>query len=1059
MTPELWQRLKPLYNAALDLPMAGRSGYVEQMCGRDPELARELMALLSADGTAANTLEPPFHDVSRFLRSRPSILEPGTVLAGRFRTVRHLGSGGMGDVYEALDLQMEQGRIALKTVRREIADDPAALARFKEEVRLARQVTGPNVCRIHELYLTGTPGDAHCSAFLTMELLEGITLHERIAESSPLPMPEICAIAEQLCAALCCIHEAGIVHRDLKPRNVMLAPHQGAQRAVVMDFGLARAAQGATDQSGVSIGGPGLIVGTPSYMAPEQFEGGQVSAATDIYALGLILYELATGVQPFAAHTPLAAAVRRARRPETASVVRSDLPPAWDEVISRCLKYDPALRFQSASEVLTALKHPKRVVLRLGHDHRFSISRRYLIAACFALPLMLAIGIGLLARSRPGRQLSPEAAHWNTLGMTALREGSYLKATRLLTMVTERDPKYPVAHAALADAWTELDFTDAAQREMLRASAPAEQGELSEPERRYIDAVRNTLIRDYAAAAQDYEAILAKLPEDRKAQGYIDLGRAYEKAGRVRETVDAYEKAAAISPDDPAPFLHLGILRSRLREHDAATDAFNKADFLYHAESDQEGVAEVAYQRGYAANEAGQFPEAKRYLNDCLSVGEHIPNVQMEVRTLSQLSSVAYRENQDQQAMDYANRAMQMARENGLEYWSTDALTRQANAYMNKEDFGAAEPLLQQALHLAQQNGHPHLEANTQLSLGSMRAQQKRWDEQIGYARSALKYFQDYGFMNPADKAETLILRAERDKGNFAEALQAGNQLLEIASRTRSRLYVELAQESIGNVLLRLERYPEALGHFEEAVGEMKALGHDPGYPQLLTAQALWQTGEYGRTEAAVAALSPDMRKRNDPAAALARMEAEISLSKNDPKVALDLAQKAEQQSSSEHADTRDLDRVTALAQAQLGHLAEAREAAARLQSAAKATGNQEDAARAEMVEAQLDLQSGDPGSAKAKAAAAEQFFTGKTMEESAALSLLLEAQAAQRLNDPASTADLSRKCLDVFGQIKQAWGASTFRTYSSRPDRHASLQTLARLRGESGDVPAELLR
>ncbi len=1057
MNPELWERLKPLYSAALELPEQGRSGYVEQMCAGDAELARELHALIHANGSAANTLDSPLAGFSLFGPIRYTTLEPGTVLAGRFRIVRHLGSGGMGDVYEAVDLQLEQGRIALKTLRPEIAGNPHALARFKAEVLLARKITGPNICRIHELYLTGSNSQDMPVAFLTMELLDGVTLHDHIEAHSPLPVSEIRLIADQLCGALCCIHEAGIIHRDLKTRNVMLVPHAGAHKVVVMDFGLALISAPDQPHSSNSQREPVFVAGTPSYMAPEQFEGREAGPPTDIYALGLILYELATGVQPFAAHTPLAAAIRRSQQPREASALRHELPSAWDDIIQRCLQYDPAKRFQSASEVIHALKHPGKVALRLGQTHRLSIPRTLLFAVSSALVLILVLVGWIMISNAQRRKLTPEATHWNELGMTALREGSYLKATKLLSQVTQRDPTYAVAHAALADAWSELDFTEQAQHEMLLASSAKEQRGLSDLDRRYIDAVRCTLIRDYTAAAQDYEAILSGDPADRKADGYVDLGRTYEKAGKVTETVASYEQAAQLNSDDPAPFLHLGILRSRLRQPEAAQKAFAKAESLYQAESDLEGLAEVTYQRGFAASEAGAFKDAKQYLNQSLTIAGQIPSVQLKVRSLSQLSRVAYRESQEDLAIAYANEVIQTADANGLPYWSTDGLVRLGNADLVKGDFASAEPVLQQALSRAEQDGHPRLHAAAALTLASVRNQQKRWDEQILFAQSALRYYQDYGFLNMADQAQTLILRGERDKGNLQDALHAGDQLLAIANQTHSPYYIALANEFVGDVLRRLERYPEALTRFEEGTHNLESIGEDPGYLQLHRAEALFPLGRYEEAEAALKAISPGMQKRTDIASSIAGLRLQSLQSLLNFRAALSLAQQTRQHYPANQADREDLDRIVLLAEAQTGQLDKARQGAAQLLTSIHAQANQDAAARAELLAANLDLMAGDAPNALVHAQTAVNFFEAHAMRESQALGLLASAQAAHLQGDKAAAGALSKKSVDIFHQLEQSWGVPAFQIYAKRPDRRKDLQTLAQLREENGAIPNDI--
>ncbi len=1049
MTPALWGRLKLLYNAALDLPQEERDEFVERTCKAQPELAAELRALLAADVDSDHAFASPVGDFLLSLAAPPSTLAAGTLLAGRFRIVRHIGSGGMGDVYEALDEQMEEARFALKTIRPSIAENAVALARFKEEVRLARRVSGPNVCRIHELYLTNGQSEGHGTAFLTMELLEGVTLHDRIAGGSTMPLPEIQRLFEQLCKGLGCIHEAGIVHGDLKPRNVMLVPQGGGDRVVVTDFGLARTAIAAGVETGSSLGSRSLVAGTPSYMAPEQFEGRDAGPSTDIYALGLVLYEMATGVEPFAAHTPLAAAIRRSKPPVNPSSMRTDLPPAWDSVITRCLCYEPEQRFQSAEEVLLALRHPGKVALRVGPRRRVLVPTSALLASALAF-LILACTVLWFFVGRPRhRELAPDAAHWYTMGMTALREGSYLKATRLLNMVVERDPTYALAHAALADAWAELDFTEPAQREMLLASAPAEQRGLNDMEGRYIDAVRTTLIRDYSAAAQDYEAILTKLPEDRKAQGYVDLGRIYEKAGRVKETLASYEEAARRNPDDPAPFLHLGILKSRLRDPTGAERGFARAETIYSAESDLEGLAEVAYQRGYAATEAGAYGRAEDQLKRSLELAAQIPSPQLQVRTLAELSTAAYYQRRWEQAIGYAHQCIETARDNGLDYWQTDGLIRLGNAYSLKEDLANAEGPLQQALLEAQKNGHPRLEASAALTLANVRYQQDRWDEQSHYARKALTYYQDYGFLDSADKALILIGRAERDKGNLAGALEVGNTLVHQATKTGSTQFLAMGKELTGGVLLRMENYPEALSHFQAALHATQMLGQNAAYQQIHCADALWRLGRYAEARATLGEISPDLRKRADVGYSVLVTTSQMQVSEGNYAGALASVEEAFKAFPNTTWDNTALTQSVLLAKAYLRRK-DVTPIAANLDPEAQGEKDPNEVADARMVQAKLVLKSGDSRRARELARVAQKTFSARGRRESEAMSLLLQAEAAQAQKDPEADA-LRRQSLDLFLQLEQSWGVSAFKLYLTRPDRQEAQRMISALREASG--------
>lgn len=298
-------------------------------------------------------------------------LGPGTVLAGRFRLIRPLGRGGMGEVFEAEDLELRE-RVALKTIRSDLSGESLSLQRFRREVQMARRVTHPNVCRIFDVFRHTDRADSESSpggvaeagegggevVFLTMELLEGETLNRLIARRGPLPLSEALAIARQLAAALDAAHRAGVVHRDLKSANVMLVEAADGPRVVVTDFGLARPQVGegpAGATAALTVDGKAL--GTPDYMAPEQVEGGEVTGAADVYAFGVTLYEMVTGRRPFTGSSPLTTAVKRLQEPpEPPTAHRPDLEPAWERAILRCLERQPEDRFDGAGAAVRAIE-------------------------------------------------------------------------------------------------------------------------------------------------------------------------------------------------------------------------------------------------------------------------------------------------------------------------------------------------------------------------------------------------------------------------------------------------------------------------------------------------------------------------------------------------------------------------------------------------------------------------------------------------------------------------------------------------------------------------------
>ena len=341
---------------------------------------------------------------------RPVTFPPGKILESRFRILRILGRGGMGEVYEAADLVLQEN-VALKTLLPQIAVDEHFRARFRREVLLARKVTHPNVCRIFEVFgdtLTISGGEEVVSAgipFMTMELLQGQTLSQFLQEE-PTPVDpsktgrkrrrlaaeEALPLVTQMVAALEAAHQVGVVHRDFKSSNVFLAERPGAteRRVVVTDFGLARISQ-SEGPEGASFTGRYEFVGTPIYMSPEQVEGVEITPATDIYALGIVLYEMMTGVWPFMGKTPRETANLRlkASAAPPRSLVAS-LDTRWDAVILRCLERDPADRFQSAREVLEALTGDTAVLRRRTRAQRERLKKGSQVFAAVVLFLVAA---------------------------------------------------------------------------------------------------------------------------------------------------------------------------------------------------------------------------------------------------------------------------------------------------------------------------------------------------------------------------------------------------------------------------------------------------------------------------------------------------------------------------------------------------------------------------------------------------------------------------------------------------------------------------------------------
>jgi eukaryotic-like serine/threonine-protein kinase len=347
-------------------------------------------------GTAAAT--PPRTNLDEFAKgwSLPSpsagasgaSLAPGTLLGTRYEIVQILGQGGMGAVYKAKDLELDRV-VAVKVIRPDLASHPDILARFKQELILARQITHRNVIRIFDL------SEAGGIKFITMEFIEGQDLKSLVTEKGRISFDEAAKFMEQVCSALEAAHGEGVVHRDLKPQNIMV-DKQG--RASVMDFGIARS----VEAGGMTM--TGMVVGTPEYMSPEQVMGERVDVRSDLFTMGVIFYELLVGAMPYQSDSLQGAMFKRTREvPKPPIEVDPTVPQILSDITAKCLQIDPSKRYQSAGEILTDLRAwtggaTRSPVTGLSRGKPFTASPVVWVAA--ALVLIAVVSVGWTLRGR-----------------------------------------------------------------------------------------------------------------------------------------------------------------------------------------------------------------------------------------------------------------------------------------------------------------------------------------------------------------------------------------------------------------------------------------------------------------------------------------------------------------------------------------------------------------------------------------------------------------------------------------------------------------------------------
>jgi serine/threonine protein kinase len=414
--PDHWEAVKALFEAALEEDPARRSSFLKERCS-EASLRTEVERLLAEHDQAASFLSTPaLGDSSHEVRppNPPRRLSEGQMLAGRFRIIRFVASGGMGEVYEAEDLELRE-RLAIKTIRLEALERSDAIARLKREVHLARKVTHPNACRIFDLFRhpPSTSNTGEEIFFVSMEFLRGETLADRIQHQGRFSPTEALPLIHQMAGALSAAHSAGIVHRDFKPGNVVLVEEPTGIRAVVTDFGLAY--QAASPSADTALTTSLAQAGTIAYMSPEQLDGRPATTASDIYALGLVMYEMVTGVRPFEGTSFSIAAKRLAEPPPSPRKFDPNLSPVLESVVLRCLERDPQKRFAQAKDVSTALmvdELPNKTSATETHSQTGSrlhpSTKWWWLAASVVLVALLSFGIAIRFSRSPQKPALPE---------------------------------------------------------------------------------------------------------------------------------------------------------------------------------------------------------------------------------------------------------------------------------------------------------------------------------------------------------------------------------------------------------------------------------------------------------------------------------------------------------------------------------------------------------------------------------------------------------------------------------------------------------------------------
>jgi tetratricopeptide (TPR) repeat protein/tRNA A-37 threonylcarbamoyl transferase component Bud32 len=980
-----------------------------------------------------------------------------------YRILEHVGEGGMGVVYLAEDTVLGR-RVAIKTLHSRTGHDIQFRARFLREARAVSTLSHPHIATIYDYGETkdGEP-------YIVMEFIKGETLGDLIL-TEKVTVARAIEIIKQVAEALAEAHHHGIIHRDIKPTNVAINDRGHVK---VLDFGLAKQV---ADQSSVSDPEQqtllvthtreGVIVGTPLYLSPEQAMGNDVDARSDLFSLGGLLYECIAGKPPFFGQSTADICAKVLRDdPPPPSTLNPDVPKQLDLVTLKCLAKAPDARYQSADEFVAALE---RIQMNLETDAANTVTRLipattpvrpsatiatisdifrrprlpvgYVALAAVALVVM-ALGAWYLARAR-AHTPNADALRLYETGSNAIRAGSFFQASKALELATRADDQFALAHARLAEAYMELDYFDRAKDEILRASElTPNRSVLSKVDDLYLDGLTATVRRNFTAAISAYSEIVKV--NSAQAEGYVDLGRAYEKNNQSDKAIESYLEATRRDSQAAAAFLRLGILYGRRRDLNASGQAFDKAEEIYQSLGNVEGRTEVAFQKGVVLNDSiGKPDDARAQLEQARDMAKVVNAPYQQIRILFQLSSVALKQNKGSEAKQFATQALGLAQANQMETLVARGYIEMGNVDFVLADYVSAERDFLQGLDFAQKAGARLNEARAQLSLASLYEQRGEADRALTYQEPALIFYQSAGYRTETNQAMNIRARLYRRKGDFKSALAAFDDQLKFAEQNSDQAQVAAAHTSIGNLLIDLERYPEALQHLEQSYQIQKSVNNQLliGYALLNRASAEWNLGHKQEAGSDFAEAS-EIAKRDDAGSkglqvAIELDRAEIALAERQFHEAIAGVDRALGLGGSQNnAAIARGKYIKGLAQALSGDGRAGQALCNEAVATATTLGDPLLLARAQLALAQSSFAAGDSQSAISSAQQSRTFFSDAGLTGAEWRTWLVEGLVTERAGDKDKAKTCLNRAVELLVSLEQKWGAEIFKSYQDRPD------------------------
>ncbi|PWT98434.1 MAG: hypothetical protein C5B51_29280 [Terriglobia bacterium] len=830
MTAGRWKKIKAVFDSALEMVPEERPAFLEQACGGDDALKEEVGRLLAEFRDTESFLDSPVFPLDKGL-------SPGDVIGGRYRVTRQLGRGGMGEVYEVVDELLHES-VALKTLRSDRSYDAALLRRFQVEVQLARKVTHPNVCRVFEVGVHSFPGgDRPPMHFFTLQLLSGETLASRIHRAGRMSASEAFPFIVQMAEGLQAAHNEGIIHRDFKSANVMIV----ASRAVITDFGLAGLAPGLAASAG-SVSSGARIAGTVAYMSPEQLSGGPITAASDIYSLGVVMFEMATGRLPFEEGHIIQSAMQRVRgEPPSVRQSTPDVDARWEFAIRRCLEVEPAKRFASASELAGLFQN------RTWRPPHLYWSRRKWAQAAAAGAAPVIGGWALWTWSHRPYRPKPEALVWFEKGVEALRSATPEAARRSLEKAVTTDPRYAPSYAYFAAAYRDLDASERANETMLKGVTVAQDERLNRTDALRFNALRYVISGEFERAQPLFEQLYAAAPDREKAAASVDLAWLAWKRQDTQGMIPPLEQALRLNPSYAGAKLWLAFAVDRQGKKDAAQNLFAEAEGLFQSASNYDGVVETLLQRAISLGRTTRASEAVALIDRGTAVARSIGDLHHEIQLRLALALTYRTMGQPGNSREVAEAAVRMAIENRMDQPAAIGLVDLGNAYFQLDEPDQAERYFQQGLEFASRGRALFSEARAKLSLAALRDKYDRPREVPKYVQPALAFFAAAGYRREALQSNLILGGAQESLARFEEAEKTQREAIRLADQLHDAEQTGLAHLYLSSVLMKLGRWPESLTEKDRALavfGDMRG-GYRAAYTLVSRARLLAQMGRF----------------------------------------------------------------------------------------------------------------------------------------------------------------------------------------------------------------------